>query len=507
MGRHRPAAVALAVLLSCLVCDAARGQEELELKFRQAGMAAYGSGNYSLAARDFRVARFLSLQAPARHLEILARLALAEDAAGTAASRDATLERFLLVEARFPEYTGASLEPDARSRFHSLLMKRIPRDRLLAVPPLAAELGLIPMIPTRQRPSPSPPPATPTPTAPPEPTKTPAPSEESLSRIPSPSPAPTNTPTPPATNTPTTIPPTTTATVTPNPTATATARPLATATPTSTATPTTNPTKTATSTRTATLTATATPTATPRPPATFTATASRTATLTATATRTLTSPPTSTSTPRPSATPSATATQTATATRTPTLTASRTATPLPPTATATATRTPTATPTSTATATPRSTATETATPRPSPPAPAPFVAPKSVDTPPRPIERILPVYPERALKERVRGEVILRALVSETGLAVQATVEKGVRADLNAAAVSAALQWRFEPARKNGRAVRTYATIRFSFEGVQFARTPFPLVGSPTHPAITATPTRKPARSEEHWRDRTPRPD
>jgi hypothetical protein len=142
MGPCRPAAIALAVLLSCLVCDAARGQEELELKFRQAGMAAYGSGDYSLAARDFRVARFLSLQAPARHLEVLARLALAEDAAGTADVRDATLDRFFLVEARFPEYAGASLEPDVRSRFHSLLMKRIPRDRLLAIPPLAAELGL-----------------------------------------------------------------------------------------------------------------------------------------------------------------------------------------------------------------------------------------------------------------------------------------------------------------------------------------------------------------------------
>jgi protein TonB len=131
-----------------------------------------------------------------------------------------------------------------------------------------------------------------------------------------------------------------------------------------------------------------------------------------------------------------------------------------------------------------------------------------VDTPPRPIERILPVYPERALKERVRGEVVLRALVSETGSAVQVTVEKGVRADLDAAAVAAALQWRFEPARKNGRAVRTNATIRFSFEGVQFARTPFPLVGSPTAPPeFTATPTRKPSRSEEHWRERTPRPD
>jgi protein TonB len=120
-----------------------------------------------------------------------------------------------------------------------------------------------------------------------------------------------------------------------------------------------------------------------------------------------------------------------------------------------------------------------------------------VDASPRPIERIMPIYPERALKERVRGVVVLKALVSETGSPLKVDVEKGVRADLDAAAVSAALQWRFEPARKDGRAVRTFATIRFSFEGVQFARTPFPLNPSANTPRSTATPKRGPARSGE----------
>jgi protein TonB len=115
-----------------------------------------------------------------------------------------------------------------------------------------------------------------------------------------------------------------------------------------------------------------------------------------------------------------------------------------------------------------------------------------VDTAPRPVERILPIYPERALRERVRGVVILRALVSETGSTMRVTVEKGVRADIDTAAVSAALQWRFEPARKNGRAVRTFTTIRFAFEGVQFARTPFPLNPTESVPESTATPTRQP---------------
>ena len=93
-----------------------------------------------------------------------------------------------------------------------------------------------------------------------------------------------------------------------------------------------------------------------------------------------------------------------------------------------------------------------------------FVVPRAVDVAPRPIERIMPVYPERALKERVRGGVTLKVLVSESGVPLTAQVEKGVRADIDRAAISAAMQWRFEPARKGGRAVRTFATVSFSFE-------------------------------------------
>ena len=93
---------------------------------------------------------------------------------------------------------------------------------------------------------------------------------------------------------------------------------------------------------------------------------------------------------------------------------------------------------------------------------------------PRPIERVMPVYPEAALKERVRGVVVLRVLVSEAGQPIEVTVKAAARKDLTDAAVAAARQWRFEPARRNGVAVRGYAEIRFPFEGVQFARTPFP---------------------------------
>ena len=84
---------------------------------------------------------------------------------------------------------------------------------------------------------------------------------------------------------------------------------------------------------------------------------------------------------------------------------------------------------------------------------------------------------------------MLRVLVSETGVPIEVEVEKGARADITAAAVTAARQWRFEPARKDGRAVRTHATLRFPFEGVQFARTPFPSTdATPSSPPSEVTP-------------------
>ena len=97
-----------------------------------------------------------------------------------------------------------------------------------------------------------------------------------------------------------------------------------------------------------------------------------------------------------------------------------------------------------------------------------------MDEEPKPIQMTMPVYPEKALRERVRGVVVLRVLVSETGEPLEVRVERGAREDLNEAAVEAAKQWRFEPAKKDGRAVRSYARVRFPFEGIQFARTPLP---------------------------------
>ena len=189
-------------------------------------------------------------------------------------------------------------------------------------------------------------------------------------------------------------------------------------------------------------------------------------------------------------------------TRTATATPSFTATLVPPTATASPTRTstPSPSPTRTSTFSPSATRTATATPVPPTPTrtwtpsrtptptPVPFVQPSQLDVAPKPIQMIMPVYPERALHDRVRGLVVLRVTVSETGIPTDVSVQKPGREGLTEAAIEAAKQWRFEPGRKGGRAVRTYATVQFPFEGVQFARTPLDLNATPG-PVATPTPS------------------
>lgn len=80
--------------------------------------------------------------------------------------------------------------------------------------------------------------------------------------------------------------------------------------------------------------------------------------------------------------------------------------------------------------------------------------------------------------------MVLRVLVSEKGEPVEIRVEKG-RTGLTDAAREAVRQWRFEPATKAGRPVRTFTTVEIPFEAILFARTPFPEA-----PAPAPSPTR-----------------
>jgi protein TonB len=86
-------------------------------------------------------------------------------------------------------------------------------------------------------------------------------------------------------------------------------------------------------------------------------------------------------------------------------------------------------------------------------------------TEPIAISRVEPSYPAKALKKGERGTVLLKVLVSEQGSIVRVLVEQGIPgSELEAAAISAVLRWKYQPATENGEPVKAWAKARFVFE-------------------------------------------
>ena len=77
---------------------------------------------------------------------------------------------------------------------------------------------------------------------------------------------------------------------------------------------------------------------------------------------------------------------------------------------------------------------------------------------------IKPVYPPVALHAGLKGTVILRVSVSETGRVTNIDVLKGAPGGLTEAAVVAVRGWRFEAATRDGAAVPGVITIPIPFE-------------------------------------------
>jgi protein TonB len=79
------------------------------------------------------------------------------------------------------------------------------------------------------------------------------------------------------------------------------------------------------------------------------------------------------------------------------------------------------------------------------------------------LHRVDPIYPELARRARLQGPVVLLMTVDERGLPIQVQVLEGAPA-FHEAALQAARQWRFEPARLEGRPVAASfrLTLKFS---------------------------------------------
>jgi TonB family protein len=87
-----------------------------------------------------------------------------------------------------------------------------------------------------------------------------------------------------------------------------------------------------------------------------------------------------------------------------------------------------------------------------------------VDVPPRILKIVKPRYPPLALQARIGGVVVLRVLVSEKGQPARIEVLREARGGLTQAAVEAVRTWTFEPATRDGVAVRTWMTVPIPFE-------------------------------------------
>jgi len=100
------------------------------------------------------------------------------------------------------------------------------------------------------------------------------------------------------------------------------------------------------------------------------------------------------------------------------------------------------------------------------------------DSGPRPVKIVEPEYTREARRRNIRAEVVVEILVDELGgvseitvvgrflLNKDATEREAVASvgyGLEEAAISAAAQYMFRPAREGGIAVRSYTTLTFSF--------------------------------------------
>ncbi|HEV7375107.1 MAG TPA: TonB family protein [Pyrinomonadaceae bacterium] len=79
-----------------------------------------------------------------------------------------------------------------------------------------------------------------------------------------------------------------------------------------------------------------------------------------------------------------------------------------------------------------------------------------------PVQKILPNYPPAARTSRIAGAVFVKVEIDEQGNVISAQAIEGPNL-LRAAAENAARQWKFRPAKRDGRSARAIQTLQFNF--------------------------------------------
>ncbi|HEV8631203.1 MAG TPA: energy transducer TonB [Thermoanaerobaculia bacterium] len=83
--------------------------------------------------------------------------------------------------------------------------------------------------------------------------------------------------------------------------------------------------------------------------------------------------------------------------------------------------------------------------------------------PPIVLFRVQPRYPDGARIARVEGIVVVQATIDRAGRVIDVQVVKGLPMGLDASAVAAVKQWRFQPATLQGRPVPVYFQLTVQF--------------------------------------------
>ncbi len=88
-----------------------------------------------------------------------------------------------------------------------------------------------------------------------------------------------------------------------------------------------------------------------------------------------------------------------------------------------------------------------------------------MDSPPVPVSKIQPNYPSSLLSKGIGGKALITCMVDETGKVVSTSVKKSAgNGELDKAAIAAVTKWKFKPAQKSGRNMRSTCVVPFNFE-------------------------------------------
>jgi len=79
------------------------------------------------------------------------------------------------------------------------------------------------------------------------------------------------------------------------------------------------------------------------------------------------------------------------------------------------------------------------------------------------VKQVKPQYTAKAKDAKVQGTVLIECVVETDGTVGDVKVTKSLDEDLDQEAIKAVKQWRFEPGKKDGKAVRVQITLEMTF--------------------------------------------